>query len=213
MRIMRSRYLKEMGIDVWTSRSSVVSFGSAAPTFETTSQSSTLIKDPDLSFEPRKNEGLVQEPKELSDGQVPKFMFGLFHYETVGICISLPSERDLHRSFCDDVARAMGGNIESVRYQLLKWPLASASDIDQSISAAREVVAQKFRQMPPKLLVFGDDVRRYYSPLLDLAPFSAETYGRQSLMMVPSIKNLLSSSSSKRQLMLALCGWCSSKLY
>ena len=212
MGLMRRHYLKEMGIDVWTSRPPYVPLSSAPSIFESTSASSMLVKDPALFSEQRKNEGSAQGPKDLPGTQIPKFMFALFHYETIGICISLPSEKDLHRSFCDDVARAMGGNISSVRYQLLKWPMLSAPDVDQSISVAREVVTQKFRQMPPKFLVFGDDARRYYKPLRDLIPFSAATNGLQSLMIVPSLKTLLSSSSLKHELMLALCGWCPDNL-
>ena len=96
-----------MGIDVWTSRPPYVPLSSAPSIFESTSASSMLVKDPVFFSEPRKNEGLVQGVKDLPDAKTPKFMFALFHYETIGICISLPSEKDLHRSFCDDVARAM----------------------------------------------------------------------------------------------------------
>jgi hypothetical protein len=139
-------------------------------------------------------------------------MLALFHYETIGICLSLRAESELPRRFCDDVARAMGGSIESVRYQLLKWPMLSTSGIDQSINAAREVVTQKFRQMPARVLVFGDDVDEYYNPLRDLAPLSVGAVGVQTFLKVPSLKGLLGSGSAKRELMLAMHRWRSSEM-
>ena len=89
---------------------------------------------------------------------------------------------------------------------------AKHSGIDQSINAAREVVTQKFRQMPSKVLVFGDDVGDYYNPLRDLAPMSVGAVGAQTFLKVPSLKELLGSGSSKRELMLAMHHWLRSEV-
>ena len=120
-------------------------------------------------------------------------------------------DQDLMRALISANERAMGGNIESVRYQLLKWPMLSTSGIDQSINAAREVVTQKFRQMPSRVLVFGDDVGEYYNPLRDLAPMSVGAVGAQTFLKIPSLKDFLASGSSKRELMLAMHHWRSSE--
>jgi hypothetical protein len=154
----------------------------------------------------------VQTGDAAAGQQIPEFMLALLHYETIGLCLSLRAESELPRRFCDDVARAMGGDIESVRYQLLKWPMLSTSGIDQSINAAREVVTQKFRQMPARVLVFGDDVGEYYNPLRDLAPLSVGAVGAQTFLKVPSLKGLLGSGSAKRELMLAMHRWRSSEM-
>ena len=95
----------------------------------------------------------VQTGDAAMGGPIPEFMLALFHYETIGICLSLRAESELPRRFCDDVARAMGGSIESVRYQSLKLPMLSTSGNAQSIKAAREGVTQKFRQKPAREMV------------------------------------------------------------
>ena len=89
--------------------------------------------------------------------------------------------------------------------------MLSTSGIDQSINAAREVVTQKFRQMPSRVLVFGDDVGDYYNPLRDLAAMSVGAVGAQAFLKVPALKELLESGSSKRELMLAMLHWLRSE--
>ena len=211
MGLTRSGYLKAMGIDVWTSRSAitpqvVVALESAIQSMNSVTEMSTQA--PDRYVE---TAAAVQTEAALVGTPLPEFMLALLHYETVGLCLSLGAESELPRRFCDDVARTMGGNIESLRYQLLKWPMLSTSGIDQSINAAREVVTQKFRQMPSKVLVFGDDVSDYYNPLRDLAPMSVGSVGAQAFLKVPSLKKLLESGSSKRELMLAMLHWLRSE--
>jgi len=211
MGLTRSGYLKAMGIDVWTSRSAIapevmVAVESAIQSMNSLTEMSTQAPDRDVE-----TTALVQTEEALAGTPFPEFMLALFHYETVGICLSLGAESELPRRFCDDVARTMGGNIESPRFQLLKWPMLSTSGIDQSINAAREVVTQKLRQMPSKVLVFGDDVGDYYNPLRDLAPMSVGTVGAQTFLKVRSLKDLLGSGSSKRALMLAMLHWLRSE--
>jgi hypothetical protein len=211
MGLTRSGYLKAMGIDVWASRSAiapevVVAVESAIQSMNSLTEMSTQALDRDVE-----TTAPVQTEEALAGTPLPEFILALFHYETVGICLSLGAESELPRRFCDDVARTMGGNIESLRFQLLKWPMLSTSGIDQSINAAREVVTQKFRQMPSKVLVFGDDVGDYYNPLRDLAPMSVGAVGAQAFLKVPSLKKLLESGSSKRELMLAMLYWLRSE--
>ena len=224
MGLTRSGYLKAMGIDVWTSRPTVAPQMVAAVEAAIEPPNNAQNNAPsdatnNLTGIPRQAAAKkVEADVEVQAGvaetgkKIPEFMLALFHYETVGICLSLSAESELPRRFCDDVARAMGGNIESVRYQLLKWPMLSTSGIDQSINAAREVVTQKFRQMPARVLVFGDDVGEYYNPLRDLAPLSPGAVGVQTLLKVPSLKDLLDSGSAKRELMLAMHRWRSSEM-
>lgn len=212
MGLTRSGYLKAMGIDVWTSRSAiapqvVVAVESAIQSMNSLTEMSTQAPDRDVE-----TAAAVQTEAALVGTPLPEFMLALLHYETVGLCLSLGAESELPRRFCDDVARTMGGNIESLRYQLLKWPMLSTSGIDQSINAAREVVTQKFRQMPSKVLVFGDDVGDYYNPLRDLAPMSTGAVGAQTFLKMPSLKELLGSGSSKRELMLAMHHWLRSEV-
>lgn len=207
MGLTKGGYLRAMGIDVWTSRPTVAPDVGAAPEMLVQQENSAdqvsrraLVKN----VEP---ETPIQIEAAAADKQIPEFMLALFHYETIGICLSLRAESELPKRLCDDVARALGANIKSVRYQLLKWPMLSTSGIDQSINAAREVVTQKFRQMPSRVLVFGDDVGEYYHPLRDLAPMLVGGVGAQTFLKVPSLKGFLESGSIKRELMLAMDHW------
>ena len=212
MGLTRNGYLKAMGIDVWTSRSVVAPqmVGAVEAAIEPASRSTVMSRPaPAIKIEA---DVTVQTGDAAMGEPIPEFMLALFHYETIGICLSLRAESELPRRFCDDVARAMGGNVESVRYHLLKWPMLSTSGIDQSINAAREVVTQKFRQMPARGLVFGDDVGDYYNPLRDMAPLSVGVVGVQTFLKVSSLKDLLGSGSAKHELMLAMHRWRSSKL-
>ncbi len=212
MKLNRSGYLKAMGIDVWTSRSAVAPQVVASVDAAIEAANSPTGMSRQAAATKVETDVAVQIGDAATGEQIPEFMLALFHYETIGICLSLHAESELPRRFCDDVARAMGGNIESVRYQLLKWPMLSTSGIDQSINAAREVVTQKFRQMPARVLVFGDDVGEYYYPLRDLAPLSVGAVGVQTFLKVPSLKGLLGSGSAKRELMLAMHRWRSSEM-
>lgn len=229
MGLTRSGYLKAMGIDVWTSRPAVAPqvVAGAEPAIKHAGSQSGLaarmaVEKPEKAEKVEITEKAQKVAKAETDvpvkagdvavgKEIPEFMLALFHYETIGICLSLRAESDLPGRFCDDVARTMGGNIKSVRYQLLKWPMLSTSGIDQSINAAREVVTQKFRQMPSRVLVFGDDVGEYYNPLRDLPTMSVGAVGAQTFLKVPSLKDLLGSGSAKRELMLAMLHWRSSE--
>jgi hypothetical protein len=212
MGLTRNGCLKAMGIDVWTSRSAialeaVVAGDSAIQSMNSLAKMPTQALNRDVE-----TTAPVQTEEALAGAPLPEFILALCHYETVGICLSLDAESELPRRFCDDVARTMGGNIESLRLHLLKWPMLSTPGIDQSIKAARKVVTQKFRQMPSKILVFGDDVGDYYNPLRDLAPMSIGAVGAQTFLKGRSLKQLLGSGSSKRELMLAMHHWLRSEV-
>ena len=140
MGLTRNGYLKAMGIDVWTSRSAiapevVVAVDSAIQSMNMNSLAKMPTQAPNRDVE---TTAPLQTEEALAGAPLPKFLLALFHYETVCICLSLDGESELPRRFCDDVARTMGGNIESLRFQLLKWPMLSTPGIDQSIKAARK---------------------------------------------------------------------------
>ena len=209
MALTKNSYLKAMGIDVWTSRPATPQPIPEVPRKPTESAAPVVLKAKQASQAARQileAPGLPVIHAEVNR-TVPEFLLALFHYETMGICLSLRSESELPKRFCDDVARTMGANIESVRYQLLQWPMLSTSGIDQSIKAAREVVTQKFSQMPARVVVFGSDVIEYYHPLGDLAPMSPGVVGARSFLLVPSLKAVLGSGAAKRELMLAMHQW------
>ena len=125
MGLTRSGYLKAMGIDVWTSRSAVAPQEVAAVEAAIEPANSPAEVSRQAPAKKVETDTTVQTGDAATGKQIPEFMLALFHYETIGICLSLRAESELPRRFCDDVARAMGGSIESVRYQCLGTTLAS----------------------------------------------------------------------------------------
>jgi hypothetical protein len=113
----------------------------------------------------------------------------------------------LPRRLCDDIAGLMGGNPEGLRFRQLDWPMVNNSAIDQSADAAREVVTQKFSQMPAKVIVIGESLGDYFGPVADLQPWLPARAGRQEILLVPSVRALMDSAAQKRQLLMALKGW------
>ena len=100
----------------------------------------------------------------------------------------------------------MGAEVEGVRYQELKWPMLNTSGIDQSVNAAREFVTQKFRALPTRVVVIGEDVAEYFGPLRDLGA-EPKLMGNQSYLMIPSMTRTAESAEIKRSLFLSLVTW------
>lgn len=240
--LSKAEYLKAMGIEVWSLRSTM--------TFPTTPARNGRPPIPGIDQIPEvaatksqarvtsvQNNASQPDPSQLSPSQnkrpqqpssqppsqqqtapptekvasvatdIPRFRLALLHYESVGLCLSLGDSKEFPRRFCDDLAKVMGGNVAGVRYHQLEWPMLSTSGIDQSISAARGVVTQKFKVLPNKVIVIGSDVGELFNPLLDMAPVTPHQVGSQSFLLIPALTELLASSTLKRELLVALNQW------
>ena len=175
-----------------------------APLEGTTSDGARAVDKTGISFSSESTANTVQET--LS------FRYALLHYGSVGLCVSLPlgasaQASDLPRRLCDDIARLLGGDINMARFQELNWPMVQSSGIDQSLPVARQVVTDKFRQLPAKVVVIGRDVGRCFQLIADLEPYSHGNFGGQQFFMVPSLDELISSGEHKKTLMMALLAW------
>ncbi len=137
----------------------------------------------------------------------PRFRLGMYHYESVGVCLLLDEKSEMPRRLCDDIARSAGGNLEAVRFQELKWPMLETAGIDQSLDAAREVVTQKFHALPNRVIVFGAGLATYFQPLSNVTAFQPTSAGRQSLLLVPDLAQFQNSADEKRQFLRVLHGW------
>ena len=218
----RQSYLKAMGIEVWRYRAPgplAVSEALPAPEARPMRQSSqgidraaAVLKQGAPTLEAQQSiEAAPVKPSPArqtgSREPVPEFRLGLLRYEALGIVVSLERLEALPRRLCDDIARLLSGQNEAPRYQLLEWPMLDSSSIDQSLSAARQVVTQKFTQLPARVLVLGNGVGEYFGPLASLAEGEPADIGRQSFMLVSNLKGLKSSADHKRQLMHRLQRW------
>ncbi len=208
MRVLtgKRQYLDAMGIDVWSVRPD-----NPAPVQPSSGHSPMpdLVKAIGAAPEPSKKAPVPkQEPVHEAPvaAEVPQFRFALLHYGSLGVCVSLGESDSLPRRFCDDLARVMGADIDSVRYQELKWPMLNTSGIDQSVNAAREFVTQKFRALPTRVVVIGEDVAEYFGPLRDLGA-EPKLVGNQSYLMIPSMAQTAASADIKRSLFLSLVTW------
>ncbi|MFT7219663.1 MAG: hypothetical protein ACI8Z1_001278 [Candidatus Azotimanducaceae bacterium] len=158
-------------------------------------------------------ESSIASESAISTVQVTlSFRYALLHYGAVGLCVSLPlsasaQASDLPRRLCDDIAGLLGGDIKAARFQELKWPMVQSSGIDQSLPVAKQVVTDKFRQLPAKVVVIGRDVGRCFQLIDDLDPFTHGNFGGQQFLMVPSLTELMSSAEQKKTLMMALLAW------
>lgn len=208
--LSRQQYLKAMGIDVWSIRPAPGGLAVVQPTL--------AQGDPDLAvpatYPSMRNAsvksavtGAIIPADRPTKQEVPEFRLALLHYGSIGICLSLGKTAELPRRFCDDIAGIMGGELKAARFHQLQWPMLSSRDIDQSISAAREVVTQKFRVLPSRVIVFGEDVGEYFNPLRDLPVLTPGSIGSQSFLLIPSLGDLMGSSAAKRELMATLCQW------
>ncbi len=217
----RQSYLKAMGIEVWTYRdpgplavSEVISAPGAQSSADRQGinaaaavlQQAASVRGAGQTKEETQTASMP-DPQPGSPEPVPEFRLGLLRYEGLGIVVSLERQAELPRRLCDDIARMFLGQDEVPGYQLLEWPMLDNSSIDQSLSAARQVVTQKFSQLPARVLVLGEEVGTYFGPLAALSEGEPVSMGRQSFLLVSNLSALKSSADSKRQLMHCLQQW------
>lgn len=205
-----------MGINVWSVRPAIPS---PVQTSSGGSPLPELVKAIGASPEPARKAAAPLAEKPVNEtarqsaaveAEVPRFRYALLHYGTLGVCISLGETDSLPRRFCDDLARVLGGDLEGLRYHELTWPMLDTSGIDQSVNAAREVVTQKLKSLPAKVVVIGEDVAEYYGPLRDIGD-QPRTVGNQSYLLVPSMARTSASAEIKRSLFIALQTWRNSR--
>ena len=189
--------LEHMGIEVWRLRQSPP----AMATTEEVQSDQNVIK-----ATPVENNAETEPTPPSPESHVPRFRIAFLHYESVGFCLSLAPEADLPRRFCDDLARVLGGDVGAVRFQMLEWPMLNTSGIDQSEAAARQVVTQKFSQLPSRVVVLGE-VPAYFGPLENIEAEKPTNIGRQQYLQIPELADLMQSSIRKRQLLSILKSW------
>lgn len=173
----REAYLKAMGIDIWKFRP-VVSV-----------EAQVAVED-------------VMEKEETGPApEAPRFSLAFLHYETVGLCLSLdPDEEEIPRRFCDDIARSMDGNLDGARFQKLDWPMVKTAAFDQSIGAAREVVAEKLNIMPPVVFMFGEDLKEYFAPLSHQDVGSVTNIEGRTVALFERSREVMTSAARKASL-------------
>ncbi len=201
-----------MGIDVWVLRTNVAPIeaetAAAAPAATTQSRGIQQVADAIGPITETQTDAPKPAPKPAAPQKLketPSFTLALFHYGTVGICISVAPGQSPPRKFCDDVARAAGGDVGGVRYQQLEWPMVKSSSIDQSIDAARAVVAQKFSLLPQQVMIFGSDVCNYFAPIEAGSPGTTIRHEERRFTLMPAVAEVMSSASHKRQLWQLIC--------
>lgn len=198
--------LKAMGIEVWTLRGKATAPREALPDVAVPEVSLPVATA--SSEEPR--EPMVSQPASASPAMhptVPTFRFAMLHYGTLGFCLALEEGTDIPRRFCDDVVRVMAAEPQSLKQQIVTWPMLETSGIDQSFDAARQVVTQKFSQMPAKVIVVGSEVVQYFGPLEKAQTNAPVRVGSQSYLLISSLPDILKSADRKRELMTLLDGW------
>lgn len=204
-------YLDAMGIDVWSVRPAIPvparARSSASPVPD-------LIKAigaaPQPVRPPKPETAQVATSSPQPEPEVPRFRLALLHYGTFGICVSLSESESVPRRFCDDLARVMGADLEGLRYHELTWPMLSTSGIDQSVNAAREVVTQKLKTLPARVLVIGEDVAEYFGALRE-AQAEPRVVGPQSFLLIPSMVQTSASADVRRSLFVSLQVWRNSR--
>ncbi len=133
----------------------------------------------------------------------PRFTLAFLHYDQLGLCLCLPDgQAKVPRLFCDDIARALGNDPETARFQLLEWPmLKHSSSIDQSIDAAIQVVAQKFSLLPGTVLVFGEAAKQYHPGLETLVVAGGvQELAGQTVYLFDEVSQVMQSAATKRTL-------------
>ena len=202
-------YLNAMGIDVWSIRPAVgrqsAATGQPSPVPDIIKTMGAAPGTPPSEVSSLET-GPPGQAATAEAGTVPRFRLALLHYGSFGICVSLGESGKLPRRFCDDLARVMGCDLEALRYHELVWPMLDTSGIDQSVNAAREVVARKLGALPPRVLVFGDDVAEYFTPLQE-AEREPQAVGSQSFLLQPALAETMTSADIKRRLFLSLQAW------
>lgn len=207
--LSKRQYLQAMGIDIWTRRA-------AQPVAEV-----TIPTLPDVEIEkPSRIRAVRQtqirdEPGPLKDvfAETPNFRLALLHYGSVGLCCLMGVEKKgddkarFPRRLCDDIARAVGGNVDGVQYRELAWPMLDTPGIDQSIGPARDVVTQKIKSLPSRVLVMGAEVGRYFPPVEGITIMQTVRFGSQDFLMLPDTGQILAGTVNKRELMTVLLAW------
>ena len=124
----------------------------------------------------------------------------MLHYGSLGLCLSMAEGETLPRIFCDDVARAAGGDVEAVKYQQLDWPMVNSATMDQSIEVARQVVAGKLAQLPNHILFFGPDLPQYIEPLASTKLGETVQVGKAQCLLLANAADVMASGEEKRKL-------------
>ena len=207
--LTRQEYLKAMGIEVWRLRRPLPEPDALDPrqTHPVEVSSADVAAVQAMPRSSQAEDSALSAQASASKVSIPRFRLALLHYKTVALVVSLEEKMDPPKRLCDDIARLLGGDLEGLRYRLLEWPMLNTSGIDQSLSSARQVVTQKFGQLPNKVLIFGSEVSDYFGAIESLVPGKPGKVGRQSFIVVPSLLETMSSASAKRALMLSLYQW------
>jgi hypothetical protein len=200
--LTKKQYLQAMGIEVWSLRQSHspespgVSEKGAARQRQPARADSRKVQ-----HQPAPKIAIDSEPRIPASIDLPVFQLAFLHYQSIGFCISLPKGVEgVPRRFCDDIARVAGGDIKAAKHHQLNWPMLNNSSIDQSLKAAKEVVAQKFGLLPKTVFVFGEDIRGYFDGIADLEIGSGRTVRGQEMFLFTSISQLMDSSNHKKSL-------------
>ena len=178
-----------MGIEVWKHREFAAGFLNSSSDDQATATDEERVS--------RKDQYL----------SIPQFRIAMLHYGSLGICLALDQDEDVPRRFCDDVARVMAADLQSLKFKIVEWPMLDTSGIDQSLKAARQVVTQRFLAMPDKVIVIGAEIRDYFQPIEDIGDETLSIVGKQEYLMLPSLRALFGSVNKKRLLMSLLYNW------
>lgn len=214
--LSKHEFLKAMGIEVWSTRQSLPA--AAAPLPVATESRDERPPVHEIVARPVSDASIIttQADSTPSDGlqsspsqsqPTPEFRLAMMHYGSLGMCLLLQTDASVPRRFCDDIARFAGADVSALKYQELQWPMLATSGIDQSLSAAREVVVQKFKLLPPKMILFGDEMGTYFPPVQSMQLLSSNQFGGQTFLLLPQAPELMASVAQKRALMLALDKW------
>lgn len=158
MGLAATRYLKEMGIDVWVRRGRARSVTSAP------AQEATAPPQP----APGGNERRAAPPPQVKPETAPTFHLCFMTYGDLSLVISVPHDATTlpasMRRFADDMALALSLEPNPV-VTALRWPMVQSEHIDQSPAAAAAVIEQRLAGCGPSLLLFGRDVERLVGEL------------------------------------------------
>ena len=96
-----------MGIEVWKLRKDEVSMLND-------------LSEPALPVIAEKRMGGKDQHVAISDDfpATPRFRIAMLHYGSIGICVSLEQDADFPRRFCDDLARFMAADLQSLKLVL-----------------------------------------------------------------------------------------------
>lgn len=196
----KAAYLKAMGIEVWSRRSL---YAAPVPVSEVSVPAAGQV----VAAAGAAIKSDSQPPQApVVPEKVPEFTLGFIYYETVAVGAMIPAGKEFPRRFCDDLARMMGGKLESPKYQAITWPMLATTGVDQSITAAREVVRRKFELMGSKVMLLGEDVTEYLPQLADVSAWDIGVLDGQHVLVLPTVSEL-GSTAAKRRLLKLLLAW------